>query len=407
MKLLTSPESLLEEISRLTRQYRYFDWAVAWATAGHGAFDSLEKHRSKIRRIIVGTHFHQTAPAFIDAFASVPEVRYRIDRDGLNGVFHPKLYLFSNDATEWEAVVGSANFTAGAFTRNVEHAVLFSASDKCEGVTYAGIVEEIESLWQKGRRFTPAELAAYRLRWARNRKLLDHAAGHDDGHDDGQKRRESIYDLELLSLSWAEYVRKLRAKKEKYFDARLVVLRETQKIWAAEPSFAKLSRDDRKKISGTASEKIIRWGLFGSMRGAFKFTKALSEDSPELLAALDQIPLTGEINSRHYHAFIRQLSRAFVQAKKFGALGVATRLLCLRRPDYFVCVDNKNKAGISWMLGVKPRDVSVDSYWDTVVAPLIDTPWWQSPRPTGNPDDQTIWDARVAMIDALFYESHG
>lgn len=29
MKLLTSPESLLEEFSRLARQYRYFDWAVA------------------------------------------------------------------------------------------------------------------------------------------------------------------------------------------------------------------------------------------------------------------------------------------------------------------------------------------------------------------------------------------
>jgi len=49
----------------------------------------------------------------------------------------------------------------------------------------------------------------------------------------------------------------------------------------------------------------------------------------------------------------------------------------------------------------------VDSYWDTVVAPLIDTPWWQSPRPTGDADAQTIWDARVAMIDALFYEGHG
>lgn len=403
MKLLTSPESLLEEISRLARQYRYFDWAVAWATAGHGAFDCLKRHQSKIRRIIVGTHFHQTAPAFIDAFATVPEVRYRIDQEGLNGVFHPKLYLFSNDASDWEAVVGSANFTTGAFTRNVEHAVLIGAGDKAEGLTCADIVEEIDRLWRKGRRFSPAELTAYRLRWERNKKLLARAAGHDDGH----QRRESIYDRKLLNLFWAEYLRELYAKKEKYFADRLTVLREAKRIWSAQPSFAKLSRDDRKKIAGTASEKVIRWRLFGSMRGAFKFTKALSEDNPELLSALDQIPLTGEINSAHYHAFIRQLSRAFVQTKEFGALGVATRLLCLRRPDYFVCVDKKNKAGLFRMLGVQPGDVTVDSYWDTVVAPLIDTPWWLSSRPTTNPDAQTIWDGRVAMIDALFYEGHG
>jgi len=97
MKLLTSPESLRAEIIRLTRSYRHFDWAVAWASAGHKAFDSLDKYRKKIRRIVVGTHFHQTAPDFIDRLADVPAVRYRLDQDGLNGVFHPKLYLFSND----------------------------------------------------------------------------------------------------------------------------------------------------------------------------------------------------------------------------------------------------------------------------------------------------------------------
>lgn len=403
MKLLTSPKSLLDEISRLSQQYRYFDWAVAWATAGHEAFDCLKKHQSKIRRIIVGTHFHQTAPAFIDAFAKVPEVRYRIDQEGLNGVFHPKLYLFSNSASEWEAVVGSANFTTGAFTQNVEHAVLIGAGDRADGLTYTGIVEEVDRLWQKGRHFSSAELAAYRLRWERNKKLLDRAAGHDGG----RRRRESIYDRKLLSLTWTEYLSELHARKEKYFADRLTVLREAKKIWATEPSFARLSRDDRKKIGGTASEKVIRWRLFGSMRGAFKFTKALSEDNSELLSALDQIPLTGAINAEHYHAFIRQLSRAFVQAKEFGALGVATRLLCLRRPDYFVCVDKKNKAGLFGMLGVQPSNVTVDSYWDTVVAPLIDTPWWQSSRPATNPDAQTIWDGRVAMIDALFYEGHG
>jgi HKD family nuclease len=403
MKLLTSPESLRQEISRLTRHYRHFDWAVAWATDGHEPFNFLKKHRAKVRRIVIGTHFHQTAPAFIDAFADVPQVRYRIDQEGLNGVFHPKLYLFSNDKTDWEAIVGSANFTAGAFTRNVEHAILIGSADQADEVSYAELISEIDQLWQKGRHFTRDELAAYRLRWAKSRRFLERAAGHDTD----RQRRASIYDRPLLNLSWSGYLQALRDQKEKYFDDRLQVLREAKKIWAAQRSFSKLSVEDRKKIGGTASEKIIRWRLFGSMRGAFKFTKALRDKNKFLLTALDRIPLRGEVRATHYKAYISRLSCAFDQVKEFGGLAVATRMLCLRRPDYFVCVDSKNRGGLYKMLGIFAEDVTIDSYWDTVVAPLIDTPWWQSNRPSGGADAQTIWDARVAMIDALFYEGHG
>jgi len=342
MKLLSSPESLVAEFTRLTRSYRHLDWAVAWASGGHPAFDALGKHRFKIRRLIVGTHFHQTAPTFIDAFADMPMVRYRLDQDGLNGVFHPKLYLFSNSKTDWEAVIGSANFTAGAFTRNVEHAVLIGSADQADDVSHADLISEIDQLWQKGRHFTPNELAAYRLRWARSRRFLARAAGHESK----QGRRASIYDRPLLNLSWNGYLRALRDKKEKYFDDRLQVLREAKKIWAAQPSFSKLSVENRKKIGGTASEKIIRWRLFGSMRGAFKFTKALRDKNKFLLTALDKIPLHGAVQASDYEAYISRLSWAFDQVKEFGGLAVATRMLCLRRPDYFVCVDSKNRLGL-------------------------------------------------------------
>jgi hypothetical protein len=79
----------------------------------------------------------------------------------------------------------------------------------------------------------------------------------------------------------------------------------------------------------------------------------------------------------------------------------------MRRPDYFVCVDSKNRLGLYKILGISERDVTVESYWETVVEPLLDTPWWQSERPSGDKDEETIWDGRVAMVDALFYEGHG
>lgn len=180
MKLLTSPASFNREFGRLIKHYRHLDWAVAWATNRHESFDLLIKNRHKIRRIIVGTQFHQTAPEFIDAFKSVPKVRFRIDQEGLNGVFHPKLYLFSNSATDWEVVIGSANFTAGAFKKNTEHAVLISSAENPDGVRYGELVKEVERLWKKGRHFTPAELEDYRSRWSQARPLLNRAASRDD-----------------------------------------------------------------------------------------------------------------------------------------------------------------------------------------------------------------------------------
>lgn len=171
-------------------------------------------------------------------------MRYRLDQDGLKGVFHPKLYLFSNNKSNWKAIIGSANFTAGAFTRNVEHAILNSSAAEAVELTYDNLISEIDQLWQKGRRFTHDELAAYRLRWAKSRRLLERAAGHNNG----QNRRASIHERPLLNLSW---------------------------------------------------------------KG------------------------------------------------------------CLRRPDYSVCVDSKNRLGLYKMLGVSPDEVTVDSYWDTVVAPSL------------------------------------
>ncbi len=402
MKFLSSPDRLNREFRRLFKQYRHFDWAVAWATDGHEAFRLLAHHRAKIRRVVVGTQFHQTSPDFIDAFAAVSEVRFRFDQEGLNGVFHPKLYLFSNDEDDWEVVIGSANFTAGAFTGNTEHAVLIQADEASGDLTYAQLIAEVDALWTKGRHFSAEQLSAYRSRWARNQKRLRRAAGHDDE----RARRDSIYDRDLLSWDWPSFYRAIRDRHEPYFNGRITVLREAQKIWAAQSSFARLGIEDRKKICGTASEKVIQWRLFGSMKGAIRFKVALRDQDPHLLASLDLIPLTGPVTREHYTEFISRLTGAFDQAKEFAGLAVATRLLCLRRPDCFICVDSKNRSGLFKILGVSGRDVTVETYWDTVIEPLHDTDWWTSARPVEDPVAQTVWDGRIAMTDVLYYEGH-
>src|SRR5674476_204850 len=101
MKLLLTPEAISVDFKRLIRTYSYFDWAVAWASAKFPAFDLLRRYRNKIRHIVVGTEFHQTHPDFIAEFLNQPQVRFKLDDDGLSGVFHPKVYLFSNSETSW------------------------------------------------------------------------------------------------------------------------------------------------------------------------------------------------------------------------------------------------------------------------------------------------------------------
>ena len=64
-------------------------------------------------------------------------------------MFHPKVYLFSDDDSSWEVIIGSANFTRAAFTRNVECAGLFGSSDQAGGLTYAEILQQIKVLWAR------------------------------------------------------------------------------------------------------------------------------------------------------------------------------------------------------------------------------------------------------------------
>src|SRR2546427_5305823 len=127
MKVLTTTAQMSCELVRLIEECVSCQVAVAWASVGFKAFDLLAKHHSKIDRMIVGTHFYQTNPHFIENFLNHPKVRFIMRADG---VFHPKVYLFLKAAGEWECLIGSPNFTKGGFDLNDEMAVLITNRDE-------------------------------------------------------------------------------------------------------------------------------------------------------------------------------------------------------------------------------------------------------------------------------------
>jgi hypothetical protein len=52
-------------------------------------------------------------------------------------------------------------------------------------------------------------------------------------------------------------------------------------------------------------------------------------------------------------------------------------------------------------LSFAPTTLSLDNYWERVIEPIRQSPWYNADRPSGR--DAELWDARVAMVDAIYY----
>jgi hypothetical protein len=86
--------------------------------------------------------------------------------------------------------------------------------------------------------------------------------------------------------------------------------------------------------------------------------------------------------------------------KGLGRAG-ATRLVCMKRPDYFVSVNSRSAANLAKLLTVLESELSdVSKYWDTVIAPMMMTPWWTEDRPS-DATQAEVWNFRAALLDVL------
>lgn len=91
MKLIITATELETEFKRLTRQYKKYYWATAWAGISSTLFSELTTRKDRIEKIIVGIHFYQTHPDFIKTFLDSNKIKFIKQPEG---TFHPKLYLF-------------------------------------------------------------------------------------------------------------------------------------------------------------------------------------------------------------------------------------------------------------------------------------------------------------------------
>lgn len=397
MKLITTATELEKEFRRLTKQYDHFYWATAWASSGSKLFNDLLTNKGKIEKIVVGIHFYQTHPDFIEAFLNDKKVRFIQQPEG---TFHPKLYLFTDNANNWELIIGSANFTTEAFSRNTEASLLITHNDSDSEDIYDNAINLVVQTFSVGKSFNKTDLEKYRTTWKNHRQKIKSLSGQ---YGNKKRKTKPIHEVPMMSRSWDDFMNEVRSETSDGINKRLRVIEIAKNLFGRVDHFNELTEDERKFIAGIPNKLDIdgaeKWAYFGSMKGAGIFKNKIKENDRNISKALDQIPLSGQITKKHYENYIKYFKKTFTG----NYIATATRLLCMKRPDIFVCFDSKNRSALCKDFGIIQSEMDYDRYWDDIVERIYDSDWWQNPNPKNNTEEK-VNEARAAFLDSLYYE---
>lgn len=222
-----------------------------------------------------------------------------------------------------------------------------------------------------------------------------------------------------IIMNWSEFYQKVLREKDEgnnsrlcgegrnSLETRIFVLNSVRAIFQNTSRFQDISLNERKIIGGVANENETQWGYFGSMGGNGLFHNRINHNNEYLSLALNEIPLFGKITKNKFKKCVKYYKKAFGEGGQRGAgIATITRLLSMKRPDYFVCLNGGNRNEIFNFFGIvnaiTPREY--DRYWDEIVVPVIKSEWWNSQRPSANEELQLfVWLGRAAFLDSIAY----
>jgi HKD family nuclease len=398
MKIISTNAELEKQLQRLIQRYPKIAIATAWASAQTDVFRTLIDHKDNIVGAAIGTHFYQTHPDVLDEFVGSSKVKFVLQPCG---VFHPKVYMFWS-ADAWEVFVGSPNLTAGALTKNSELSVLITSEDGQSRLKQK-FIDVINGYVGDATTVKPEDAKRYRRLWEVKRRKLGEVA---DLFGDRPTSKPAIQS-EVMTMDWKRYLAKVKEDKTHGFRERLALLKVIAGYFDLYDSFNDMPLPVRKGIAGLPNKAIDRWGWFGSMKGAMTFGGLINSEESAFSLALDEIPADGPITRAHYDAYIAKYLKPYRgkgKGKGKDGIATATRLLAMKRPDVFLCVDAMNRQRLAKDIGIiRAEKLNYDRYWDEVVMRIANAPWWQSPEPS-NSTEKAVWLARAAMLDAIFYE---
>lgn len=396
MRLISEGSLLSNVLVRLAEKHDQMAFAVAWASSGTKILEYIKNNKCKIKHAVIGTHFYQTHPDVLDMFVGFKNVHFVLQP---SGVFHPKAYCFWSKGS-WDLVIGSANMTNAAFGANQELSLHVSSDDMNEVNSLCkGTRDTIKAMWAIGAEMNAKEAITYRHMHKIQSPRADKLSGV---YAASSKKSKSPLKSEIMSLGWDDYFVRVRADKEHSVDGRNFIL-ESANMEFSRHSFSSMSLDWRRAIAGLNNDFLKHdWGWFGSMIGSGKFKNRINSNDIHLSNALGLINLDGAVTYQEYLAYIEEFKMAFPEGRDGVAL--ASRLLTLKRPDYFVCLNTKNRRALCEEFKVKNIYAGdYDRYWTELIARIMDSVWWNSPLPVSELESR-VWRGRAAMLDSIFYD---
>lgn len=397
---VVNESDLRKILKKLIVECDKINFAVAWGSAGEMS-DILIKNKNKFESVVFGLNKFATDPELVERLIGVKNAFIVKSR---HGIFHPKIYLFKK-GNEAEAIIGSANFTEGGLERNREACLHIRGAAKEE--IFNQIRKELSRHYPLRQKVTSDIARAYRIQYdiAHMREVqVDPVLPND--------REARGLTSALVRLDWDTFVSKVKRDPKHHFKRRLELLREIQRLFAGAETFADLSIAEWKGIAGTLRPLQAEsqglghhdWGWFGSMGGNGSFAHLVSIKDSFLGEALDCIPRKDTVTRQQFDEYCRKFRYAFerLHSRHTGGYPTATRLLAMKRPDTFVCMNGKNRKNLARALNFPVGGLSLEKYWDLVVVPIQASSWYNAPRPSGS--DSELWDYRAAMLDAIYFD---
>lgn len=393
MKLLVTDQQISSTFEELCLGFNNYEFTVAWAGNPNESKVSklLKSNESKIKKMVVGLHFYQTSPEFIKQYKDNPNVRFF--KNDTSGVFHPKVYLFYNDSKDWSVIIGSSNFTNGGFYKNTEANVLIESNDG-DSIVFKDLVAFIDRAWKSAKRINDAELKAYQdcFKYQKpNLKSLSKV-----------RIKSQVFETtEMDFMTWDSYVSKIQHSEG--IDERIELLDIAHEIFSSHKHFDDIDGEVKKCLCGYRSfmpedmEQKITWLWFGSMKGAGIYKHSINHNSI-ISKAIDTIPLKGDVSKEQFDEYCK----AFTGWK--NPLACATRLLSIKRPDLFICIDSKNKKNLCKAFRITQNSLSLSTYWEQIVLRVQDSIWFTENENNSSPMIQKMKKYQVALLDVLYYD---
>ncbi len=212
-----------------------------------------------------------------------------------------------------------------------------------------------------------------------------------------------------LNINWPDYLNIINQLPANFkIASSLKLLNKADELMnQLQAGVSEGSQIERFLIGGIADNKTISHfkldpELLGSMTSFAGFKKILKNDASGLQKLLKIIPAKGRIDGWHYMQFTdgyRQLFEA--NGIKQAPLFPATRLLAMKRPDQFVCIEPATDNSFYQAFGIKAlKKNDFSRYWDEIILTIQQTEWFKQDLPM-DPSQLAIYRTRVCLLERL------